>query len=180
MIEGIFFFIRWVSALYFLLIYFSIIELLFFKSAASTYLQSSLSLFFVIPENILSLKVFLFAYLTCVCDRCTRSARRLTWCDGLTSCIDSATPLCRWVTVCGAMFNSNTSLCYTYAVANFLFTLILWQTFVSINVCTASNMSARTSGSFVPFTSQQSSFLTHFVSSECWHYIVLSTFCFYG
>ena len=79
----------------FLLTCFSIIELLFFKSAASTYLQSSLSFFFVAPGNKLSLTVFLLACLISVCDRCTRSATCLTLCDRVKCYIDSVTPLCR-------------------------------------------------------------------------------------
>ena len=72
-----------------------------------------------------------------------------------------------WVTICSAMFNSSTSLCY--AAASILFTLALWQTFIFVIVYSVSHMSTRTGGSFVPFASPQSSFLTHFVLSKCWH-----------
>ena len=59
-----------------------------------------------------------------------------------------------WVTLCSAMFNCNISLCY--AVANVLSTLALWQvavwqTFISVSVCSTSHKSARTSGSLTNF-----------------------------
>ena len=104
MTEDISLFIPCVSALYFLLTYYSIIELLLFKSAASleeqkfsdTYSPLCLSSLSSQKQTVIeTVKVFLLAYLTCVCDKCTRSARRLTWSDGSTSCIDSASLLCR-------------------------------------------------------------------------------------
>ena len=74
---------------------FSIIELLFFRSAARTHLHSCLSFFVVTPGKRWRLKVLFFACLTCVCERCTKSARHLTWCDGLASPMDCVTSLCK-------------------------------------------------------------------------------------
>ena len=75
-----------------------------------------------------------------------------------------------WVTVCGTKFNSNTSALSPASVMLRPASWPLWYSYKLsyLSVCGASHMSARTSGSFVPFASQQSSFLTHFDLSECW------------
>ena len=93
--EGILHFIRSIPALNFSLMCFSIIELLFFRSAARTHLHSCLSFFVVTPGKRWRLKVLFFACLTLVCERCTKSARHLTWCDGLASPMDCVTSLCK-------------------------------------------------------------------------------------
>ena len=95
MTEGISCFIWSVSALNFSLICFSIIELLFFRSAVRTHLHSCLSFFVVMPGKMWGLKDFFFARLTCVCERCSKTARHFTWGDGLASCMDCSTPLCK-------------------------------------------------------------------------------------
>ena len=150
------------------------------QACCHTYLQSSLFFFFVNQGNKLSMKVFLLAYLTCVCDWCTRSARYLTLCDGLTSCRDSAIRLCKHE-------SPSVVQCSTATLAHVLLWSVSWPLWHSdrlsyrfVNVCSASHMSARTSGSFVPFAFQQSSNRTHFVLSEYWHYVGLSRFCFCG
>ena len=51
-------------------------------------LHSCLSFFFVTLWKRWGWKFF--ACLTCVCETCTKSARCLTWCDGLASCMDCA------------------------------------------------------------------------------------------
>ena len=195
------------------------------RTEVQWYLQSSLSVFFVIPERNCCWNSQSFPL--GISDLCLWQMYKVSQTFDLEWRVDLLHKFCdtlvqMWVTICGTMFNSNTSLCY--AVASFLSTLAVWHTFISVNVCSAFHMSTRTSGSltnfymlmfavhstcllgqvavwqtfipvsvhsafhmstrtsgsFVPFASQQSSFLTHVVWSECWHCIVLSSFCFCG